>query len=63
MDPDYELVANAIAKREPVTVHVLFGDDEGGQRVISRFGMIPISDAGWLCQVSRHWHIDNDDPR
>jgi hypothetical protein len=30
--------------REPWTVELLYGDHEGGQRVVSRFTMLPIKD-------------------
>ncbi len=46
-----------------MTVDVLYGDLEGGQRVISRFSMLPRQDGGWLTGVSRHWSIDGVDPR
>ena len=52
---------------------MLYGDHEGGQRVIGRFTMLPIKDpdAGaaatpelrWLATASRHWNIDRPDPR
>jgi hypothetical protein len=53
----------AIEAGEPVTVDVLYGDYEGGQRVISRFGLMPRADGGWLAGVSRHWNVDRADPR
>jgi hypothetical protein len=42
---------------------VRVGDYEGGQRVISRFAVIPVGDDRWLATVSRHWNIDRPDPR
>ncbi len=43
---------------------MLYGDGEGGQRVITRFAVIPIGDDDdWLTSVSRHWNLDRDDPR
>jgi hypothetical protein len=62
-DPDFDQVIAELHDRNAVTIHVLYGDHEGGQRVISRFAIVPIGDSGWLCQVTRHWNIDNDDPR
>ena len=41
-----------------MTVDVLYGDAEGGQRMISRFTMLPREDGAWLAQVGRHWHLD-----
>lgn len=49
--------------RQSLTVDLLYGDGEGGQRVISRFAVIPADDGTWLVTVSRHWNLDRDDPR
>jgi hypothetical protein len=46
-----------------MTVDLLYGDHEGGQRMISRFALIPKGDGGWLASVSRHWNLDRADPR
>ena len=47
-----------------MTVDVLYGDHEGGQRVITRFGMTPRPDGGsWVVSAARHWNVDRDDPR
>jgi hypothetical protein len=45
---------------------VLSGDHEGGQRTVTRFGMIPQrvdDDTRWFPSVSRHWNLDRPDPR
>jgi hypothetical protein len=44
-------------------VEILYGDYEGGQRVVSRFALIPQDDGGWLARVARHWNIDRAAPR
>ncbi len=65
-DPDSEEFAaavKAIRERDALTVDVLYGDFEGGQRTITRFSMLPRQDDGWLVGVARHWNIDRDDPR
>jgi hypothetical protein len=41
----------------------VYGDHEGGQRVISRFALRPRDDDGWIASAARHWNIDRDDPR
>ena len=57
-------IKRAIERRERITVDVLYGDFEGGQRVISRFAVLPReSGDGWLATVGRHWNIDRADPR
>jgi hypothetical protein len=61
---DFADVRRAVEARERITVDVLYGDFEGGQRVISRFLMLPREDGdGWLATVGRHWNIDRADPR
>jgi hypothetical protein len=45
---------------------VLYGDFEGGQRVISRFMLTPRETEGgvrWYAGVGRHWNVDRPDPR
>ena len=62
--PDFTAATDAINERRRLTVDILYGDHEGGQRTISRFSMQPRSDGGgWLVSVSRHWNIDRPDPR
>ena len=56
-------VSAAIEGRERIVVDVLYGDHEGGQRVVSRFSLMPSSDGGWIAAAARHWNIDRDDPR
>jgi hypothetical protein len=53
----------AVREREPFTIELLYGDQDGGQRTISRFGVFPASDDGWYCQAGRHWNVDRPDPR
>jgi hypothetical protein len=52
-----------IATREPFTVELLYGDEEGGQRRISRFTVLPGAEDSWYCQGGRHWNVDLQDPR
>jgi hypothetical protein len=61
--PAFEEAAAAISAREPLTIDLLYGDNEGGQRVISRYSMVPRGDDGWLVNAGRHWNVDRDDPR
>jgi len=44
------------------TIEVLYGDAEGGQRMISRYAMLARED-GWLASAGRHWYVDRDGPR
>jgi hypothetical protein len=61
--PAFAEARSAIEAREAVTVDILYGDHEGGQRVVTRFGLMPRDDGGWIAAASRHWHIDRADPR
>jgi len=54
---------NAADARQAVTVDLLYGDHEGGQRMISRFGLTPVPNGSWLAAVVRHWNLDRADPR
>jgi hypothetical protein len=46
-----------------LTIFLLYGDHEGHQRTISRFGLRPQEDGRWFCSVSRHWNLEGPDPR
>jgi hypothetical protein len=60
-DEEREEIAEAV-RAGRVTVDVLYGDYEGGQRVVSRFGVARDGDA-WTVGVVRHWQIDRPNPR
>ena len=63
-DPDWDVLTTAITARERrIVLDVLYGDHQGGQRVISRFGLLPRSDGQWFAIVARHWNVDRPDPR
>jgi hypothetical protein len=47
-----------------VMVDLLYGDFEGGQRSIARFGITPWPDTeGDRAEVLRYWNVDGEDPR
>ncbi len=52
----------AAVERGSFTAQVLYGDYEGGQRVVSQFGVSREVD-GWRVGVNRHWQLDRVDPR
>jgi DNA-binding NarL/FixJ family response regulator len=57
-------LCEAIQERRRLTVELLYGDHEGGQRVVSRFGLSSTRDGSvWLASVGRHWNLDRPDPR
>jgi hypothetical protein len=56
-------VGNRIKQREHIFIDILYGDHEGGQRVVSRFSLVPRADGSWYPTVVRHWNVDQPDPR
>jgi hypothetical protein len=62
-DPQYDEACKAVTSRGQMTVDILYGDHEGGQRVITRFGLMPRGDEGWLLTAGRYWNVDRPDPR
>jgi hypothetical protein len=52
-----------IEAREAFGIEILYGDEEGGQRRISRFGVLARDDGTWLAEAGRHWNVDRADPR
>jgi hypothetical protein len=67
----YDEARKVVEAREAWTVELLYGDHEGGQRVVSRFTVLPVgnrdehpdTELRWLATASRHWNIDRPDPR
>ncbi len=67
-DPAYDELARAISAREPIAVELLYSDQVGAQRTISRFTLVPIrrdyaDEATRLVSVARHWYLDRAGPR
>jgi hypothetical protein len=62
-DPQYADACKAVTSKGQMTVDLLYGDHEGGQRVITRFGLMPRGDDGWLLTAGRYWNVDRPDPR
>ena len=62
-DPQYEDACKAVTAREQMTVDVLYGDHDGGQRVVTRFLLQPRQDEDWMVSAGRHWNVDRPEPR
>jgi hypothetical protein len=62
-EPIFQVAYDNISKREQFTIDVLYGDGEGGQRIITRFSVIPGREDNWITAVSHHWYVDQPDPR
>jgi hypothetical protein len=64
-EPIFSEVREAVEGGRAITIDLLYGDHEGGQRTISRFTLLP-NNAGAgqrMVAVSRHWNLDRSDPR
>jgi hypothetical protein len=59
----FQEAATAIQSGDRITVDVLYGDQEGGQRMISRISIRPLEDGRWVAASGRHWHLDRPAPR
>ncbi|HUA27530.1 MAG TPA: hypothetical protein VMC03_01485 [Streptosporangiaceae bacterium] len=62
-DPAFEAAQQAIKERDVITIDLLYGDFEGGQRVITRFILRPGRDDVLISSAIRHWNVDRNDPR
>jgi hypothetical protein len=65
-DPEtdrFKAVAAAINAGDQLTLSVLYGDFEGGQRVITQFTVSHAEDDSWLASAVRHFNVDRPDPR
>ncbi|HTC69429.1 MAG TPA: hypothetical protein VK662_07670 [Acidothermaceae bacterium] len=65
-EPIFDEVRTMAKSSESMTIELLYGDQEGGQRAISRFALRPHEIDGeqvWLASVGRHWHLDRRAPR
>jgi hypothetical protein len=61
-DPLRAEIVEAIEAGGTINVELLYSDQAGQQRTISRFGLTPADDS-WLAGLSRHWYLDWDGPR
>jgi hypothetical protein len=68
-DPQYDEAMRAVKDEEVLTIDLLYGDNDGGQRMISRMSLQRVGqnrqsgDGMWLASVNRHWNVDRPDPR
>jgi hypothetical protein len=61
-DPEYAPLLQAIEDGW-FSADLLYGDYDGGQRVISRYTVSREEDGEWRVATVRHWQIDRSDPR
>jgi hypothetical protein len=62
-DPMGAIMRDVCKRRSRFAIDIMYGDQEGGQRTVTRFGFMPFDDDRWYCSTSRHWFLDRDDPR
>ena len=63
---EYRAARRAVEAPQRMSVDILYGDFEGGQRVISRFLLSPREvddELRWFAGVGRHWNVDRPQPR
>src|SRR5919201_2268902 len=58
-DPLRRELAATIEGRQPITIELLYGDHEGGQRTVTRFIVSPRENDEWFCAVLRHWSVED----
>jgi hypothetical protein len=56
-------IAEAVRQRETISLDLLYTDQVGGQRTISRFNLVPMGEDAWIAGVGRHWYLDQEGPR
>ena len=67
-DPAHDDVARAISQHEPITVELLYSDQVGAQRTITRYTLVPdrraeAEEADRFISTGRHWYLDRVGPR
>lgn len=62
-DPIRADLLATVAGRQPFTIDLLYGDQQGRQRTVSRFTILPAEDDGWYCRAVQHRNPDGPDPR
>ena len=62
-DPDRQFIVDRLAAQDRIVIDLLYSDQHGGQRVISRFSLLPRGDDGFILALSRQWNVDRPDPR
>jgi hypothetical protein len=62
----YRETRRAVEAPQRMGVDILYGDFEGGQRMISRFMLTPREtedSVRWYAAVGRYWSVDRPEPR
>jgi hypothetical protein len=59
---EFQPVADAVRAGHGLTVYLLYGDYEGGQRVVTQFTLHKEGE-NWLASAVLHFNVDRPDPR
>ena len=59
---EFAALTAAIEADDPLMLSLLYGDFEGGQRIISQFALRR-GDGRWLTAAGRHFNVDRPEPR
>lgn len=59
-DPLRGQIGPRAAAGETIAVDLLYSDQLGGQRTITRFALLPGERGTWLSGATRHWFLDGD---
>jgi hypothetical protein len=66
-DPAYDEIRAAMRRGTRISVDLIYGDYEGGQRTIARIGLTKDRDDAerddYRAEVGRYWNVDGIDPR
>jgi hypothetical protein len=63
-DPLFAEIREQACGEGHLTLDLLYGDHEGGQRTITRFGLNRSAETGtWFAAGSRYWYLEGTDPR
>jgi hypothetical protein len=65
-DPHFDWLQKLAREGGGLTIDLLYGDQEGGQRTITRFFIERPPEAPeneWFVTTARHWNLDRPDPR
>jgi hypothetical protein len=70
-DPQYDDAVAAVKDGSTISIDLLYGDNDGGQRVMTRIILrrLEVSHGEadqtsmWMATAVRHWNIDRPDPR
>ena len=62
-EPVFADVVRAIDERDPLSIDLLYTDQVGAQRTVSRFVLMPAGEGSWIVSSGRHWYLDTVGPR